>query len=475
MDEHRGERMDEHMGENVIIVSADSHAGVPKELWTKYLDPEFHDLLPSLRKDNEIYPQAIELIGTKAGLSGHPEHVEAHTTGWHGLHDPVLRLADMDREGIAAELIYLGDSRLGDMFNNGTNRTYPLEAWDAGARAWNRWAADNFGFAMDRFLVTAAIGPCTDMEAAIAELRWVKEHGFTATYLPGYLRYPDMPQLYEDYWEPFWAACAELDLPVVVHAGFGTQQGQVFPELEKIYDAVAEKAGSTEREVLVANADAVPMESLMFFNDFLNHNVDSRRPYWQLAMGGAFDRHPNLKLILTEIRLDWIPATLAHLDEVYEANKDSLPAKRTPSEYYHSNTLSGASFMHKAEVEMRDEIGLETIAFGRDFPHPEATWPHTKLWLRDLLEGIPEKDCRMILGENAIRFLGLDRERLAEIAKRIGPSIEEINGGGEAVPEELLQNFMQRGGYLKPAEGADKLPMVDELLQLDVPAMAGKG
>ncbi|HEY6533473.1 MAG TPA: amidohydrolase family protein, partial [Acidimicrobiales bacterium] len=279
--------MDEQMDEKVIIVSADSHAGVPKELWTKYLDPEFHDLLPSLTKDNEIYPQAIELLGAKAGMATHPEHRYAHTEGWHGLYDPVLRLADMDREGIAAELVYLGDSRLGDMFNNGTNREYPLEAWEAGAKAWNRWAYDAFGFATDRFLITAAIGPCTDLDITIDELRWVAEHGFTATYLPGYLRHPGLPELYDDYWEPFWSACEELGLAVVVHAGYGTSQGQVFPELEKIYNAAAEKAGSTDRDALMANADAVQMESLMFFNDFLNHNVDSRRPYWEMAFGGV--------------------------------------------------------------------------------------------------------------------------------------------------------------------------------------------
>ena len=44
--------------------------------------------------------------------------------------------------------------------------TYSLDAWEAGSRAWNRWAADAFGFALDRFLVTAAVGPCVDIAAA---------------------------------------------------------------------------------------------------------------------------------------------------------------------------------------------------------------------------------------------------------------------------------------------------------------------
>ena len=85
---------------NVTIVSSDSHAGVPKELWAEYLPERFHELLPALREDNEIYPTAIFLFGAKGGSTSLPEIQEAHRNDWHGLHDPVLRLADMDREGV---------------------------------------------------------------------------------------------------------------------------------------------------------------------------------------------------------------------------------------------------------------------------------------------------------------------------------------------------------------------------------------
>ena len=61
--------------------------------------------------------------------------------------------------------------------------------------------------------------------------------------------------------------------------------------------------------------------------------------------------------------------------------------------------------MHRSEVEMRDEIGIETIDFGRDYPHTEGTWPNTSDYLRRLFAGVPERDVRLILGENAIRFL----------------------------------------------------------------------
>jgi predicted TIM-barrel fold metal-dependent hydrolase len=459
------------MVERVIVVSSDSHAGMPKELWAEYLESRFHDLLPGLSKDNELYPLAIALLGSKHQFGVYPEHEEIHRTGWHGLHDPVLRMADMDREGVTAELIYLGDNRLGDLFHNVTNREFSLDAWEAGARAWNRWAADNFGFALDRFLLTAAIGPCVDMDLTVKELEWISDHGFTGTYGPGYLHHEGMPPLFDPYWNRFWSVCEERNLAVIVHAGFGTEQGAVFPELERIYNDVAKAANSTDIDELFAHAGAVSEESLEFFSNFLNRSVDARRPMWQMMLGGVFDRYPGLRYMPTEIRLDWIPATLAHLDKFYEEHRADLPAKRKPSEYWQSNCMAGASFIHKAEVEMRHEIGVETMLFGRDYPHPESTWPNTRDWWRDAFEGVPEDELRLILGENAIRFLKLDRDRLAEIARRIGPTVDEIHAG-EPVTGPLLESFALRGGYLKPAEGDSQIPMVDKVLQEDFAGLA---
>jgi predicted TIM-barrel fold metal-dependent hydrolase len=388
---------------------------------------------------------------------------------WDGLYDPVLRMADMDREGIAAELIFHGDSRLGDLFFNGNNRQYPLEAWNAGAKAWNRWAADAFGFATDRFLVTATIGPCVDIDDAVAEIHWEADHGFTATYAPHYMTHPDLPPLFDRYWDPFFAACEERNIALVVHAGFGTEQGVVFEVCQEIFDTAAEAAGSTERDAVIKQVEAVKDEQVAFFHNWVNRNLESRRPLWQLTLGGVFDRYPGLKLMLTEIRQDWIPSTLALLDEVYEARRADLPAQRKPSEYWATNCLAGASFMHKVEMDERHDLGVDTILFGRDYPHPESTWPHTRQWMQDLFHGVPDDEARKMLGENAIRFFGLDRDRLAEIARRIGPTMEEITGVDPSlIRPELMQNFEARGGYHKPSEGDDKRADTAVLVDADI-------
>jgi predicted TIM-barrel fold metal-dependent hydrolase len=462
------------MDDRLLIISSDSHAGIPKELWPEYLDPRFRDLIPSLHDDNAIYAMAVQLLGArKEALAPLEEHREIHRTGWHGLHDPELRLAEMDREGIAAEFVFHGDSRLGDLFHNSTNRAYPLEAWQAGAQAWNRWAADAFGFATDRFLLTAAVGPCVDLDAAVAEIHWIADHGFAATYAPHYMTHSGMPPLFDEYWEPYWTACEERGIAVVAHAGFGTEQGVVFRVIEDIYGAAAAAAGSTEAEQMLRHAGAVREESADFFTQWVNRNVESRRPLWQLTLGGVFDRHPGLRLMLTEIRVDWIPATLQFLDQVYDDRRAHVPATRKPSEYWQTNCIAGASFIHKAEVEMRHELGVKTILFGRDYPHFESTWPHTRQWLQDAFRGVPEDELRLMLGENAIRCFGLDRARLAEIAQRIGPTVDEIIGPNPPIRPELIENFEARGGYLKPAEGDEKIPEVGALVEHDLATVGG--
>jgi hypothetical protein len=54
------------------------------------LDPQLHELIPSLHEDNAIYRAATALLGarkTTALGAGYEEHREIHRTGWHGLHD----------------------------------------------------------------------------------------------------------------------------------------------------------------------------------------------------------------------------------------------------------------------------------------------------------------------------------------------------------------------------------------------------
>jgi predicted TIM-barrel fold metal-dependent hydrolase len=290
-------------------------------------------------------------------------------------------------------------------------------------------------------------------------VRWLADQGFIGTFAPGFLTHPKMPPLFDPYWEPLWSECESRRLAIVVHAGFGFEQGFLYDHLNRVNQQVKEANGS-EMDLVMRLASEV------FTGEFFS-DIKARRPMWQMMYGGVFDRHPDLKLVMSEVRLDWVPTNLSHLDVLFDENRAVLPAKKRPSEYWSESCMAGASFVHKVEVEMRHEIGVSNILFGRDYPHPEGTWPNTPDWLRDAFAGVPEGELRAMLGENAILFFQLDRGSLATIAERIGPTVQEIAGGG-TVDRDLLAAFDTRGGYLRPAEGDARIPEIEPMLDGDL-------
>lgn len=448
----------------LIVISVDSHAQVPSEAWPLYLEKSYHAYLPSLYEENQVYPAVMGRLAYR--IREAPEALEVYdrdgayqSGGYQGVWDAGVRLQEMDREGIAGEFVYHGDHRAAALFHNLFNRKYGADVCDAGIRAYHRWAAETFGAARERIFLVGAGGTGTDLDALLAEIAWISDQGFAGTYAPGFTAIPGVPPLFDAYWEPVWTLCEEVGLPLFVHAGFGQQQGLLFRVVEGIKAEFDAAGVAADRVVERVTREVFTGE---FFSD-----VKPRRPMWQLMFGGVFDRHPGLKLVMTEVRADWMPATLRHLDAVYERNRDWLPAKRSPTEYWHSNCLTSLSFVHKAEVQMRHELGMETVAFGRDYPHNESTWPNTRAWLKEAFTGVPENELRLMLGENAIRFFGLDRKRLAETASRVGSTVDEVKAAS-AVDPALVAHFDLRGGFLKAPEGAAKLEVIDGMVRDDI-------
>ena len=57
------------------------------------------------------------------------------------------------------------------------------------------------------------------MDSTVAELRWIADHGFVGVTPPGSVADPALPSLVDPSYEPYWTACAETGLALVVHAG----------------------------------------------------------------------------------------------------------------------------------------------------------------------------------------------------------------------------------------------------------------
>jgi predicted TIM-barrel fold metal-dependent hydrolase len=147
----------------------------------------------------------------------------------------------------------------------------------------------------------------------------------------------------------------------------------------------------------------------------------------------VLERHPKLKVAITESTTVWVPELLALMDQRYSETHYSAKLgdyrshlTMKPSEYFHRQVFLGASCMPRREAEMRAEIGVANIMWGSDYPHPEGTWPYTKQQMIETFRDLPERELRDMLGLNAARVYGFDLPALEKVAARIGPRVEEF-------------------------------------------------
>ena len=146
---------------------------------------------------------------------------------------------------------------------------------------------------------------------------------------------------------------------------------------------------------------------------------------WWLIYGGVFDRHPGLKLMITETPGNWYPGLAKELDAGWQmfAGESEMNAAffkrcpRPPSEYMYENVFLGASFASAHEAGQAVVHGFEAqLSWGSDYPHVEGTYLNP--------EGTT---IRRMVGQNAIDLFGLDKSKLANVAARIeAPTMEAL-------------------------------------------------
>lgn len=388
-----------------LVISSDCHAGLPPEQYRDYLDPRYR----------EVFDQALPIQLEETRKAARKFLVDDINREWRrgrekelsGAWDHDERIRVLDADGVAGEVIFPDGITEMNMPPFGAGLSLPTEnvvpelQW-AGARAHNRWLAEFCQMAPERRAGIAIVPICWDVDEAVAEIRWAREHGLRGILIP--TRWGSQAPYHDPRYEPVWSACEDLDMVVAVHSGaapmedYGEHQGMV-----GIY--ISEVAWWTAR------------------------------PLWFLIWGGVFERHPKLRFSITEGTAIWVPELLELLDQRYSETHYSAKLgdyrshlSLKPSEYFARNVGLGASCMPRKEAEFRERIGIRNLMWGTDYPHPEGTWPETRSQLYETFHGLPEEDLEAILGMNAARFYGFDVEKLAPLVARIGPEKRWLRG-----------------------------------------------
>lgn len=452
--------------DKLCIISGDGHAGAPVADYKPYMPSKYW---PDLKRA-ETEEREFKLV--TEGQSHFPEEALAVADtrgvirggGQSGAWDPARRLREMDAEGVVAEVIHQGHQFATMPFYSIVNRPHSAELRMVGAQAYHRWLADHMAQTNGRTFGVADPGPCTDMPATLRELQWLADNGFVSVGVPGNVADKALPPLYHSYYEPFWTFCEELDLSLSIHAGWGLEQGLFFKFAEAM-------TGGESIEEAAKDGKFIAMgEALKNSRRSPNAlGMEPRRAMWQLMFGGVFDRHPRLKLVMTEIRAEWLPATLNYLDAQFEHFNGQRPRKK-PSQYFAEHCYITPSSPKVEEIQMRHDIGVSRLMFGSDYPHPEGTWPNTWQWLATIFDGVPDGEMRQILGGNAIEAYGLDRAKMMRIAEDIGPTPEEVRASLASVSPALINDFDRRGLFKVPPEVVET-HKIDQLLRQDLASL----
>jgi len=380
--------------DRLTLVSCDCHAAATPAEYRERLEPAFRSAYDAMLADvHALRRRTAQVIGPMAPSGDGDAERAPLSARW----TTARRLAELDRDGIAAEVIFPQPAgRNAPPFYNVFGHPYDARdpaAAAAGCRAYNRWLADFVRESPqpERHAGLALIGIVDDVPAAVKEIEWAKGAGLRGVILRS--QPLSGTGWHDPRFEPIWSVCEDLALPIHTHGGEGLETGD-FP-------------GATS----------------IFFTEVCWF---AHRLFWHLLWSGVLERHPNLRLVFTEQFADWIPGMLKRLDMQYAGSVSSatLPSglSRAPSEYWARQCCVGASFMTRDECGMRHAIGVPTILWGSDFPHEEGTWPDTAAALHATFDGVPERELRAMLGENAMRVYGFDPARLAIHAARIGPS-----------------------------------------------------
>src|SRR5579862_9523177 len=396
------------MSDRLTVISADGHAGPPIADYRPYIDADRLDEFDRFVIEREEWRSGrnrsmglapgAELVDALFGepmVAMYDAQEAVKSGGRRGVFDSARRNQELEREGIVAEVLF-PDFQNSNEPPWGAAFPYPHTSPPlrlAGARAFNRWLADFCAELPGRRAGVAIVQP-HDIDVAVREVQWVRQAGLASVMLPtGDL---ELASYSDPRFDPLWAACVDQGLPVTFHSGGTPWEGDS------------------------PNAMWVTKVEFMWW---------ARRPLWELIFGGVFERFPALRVAFTEQGADWIPSLLERLDDQYrspfERGINEL-LRRSPSGYWANNCYVGASFMSRGECAIRDQIGVDRIMWGADYPHIEGTWPHSVAAMREAFNGCTLGEITQMTSLTAAEVYGFDLGRLATLAEGVGPAVSDV-------------------------------------------------
>ncbi|HUZ10333.1 MAG TPA: amidohydrolase family protein [Acidimicrobiales bacterium] len=360
--------------EKIWAHSGDSHFIEPEGLWNEILPPDLASRMPWSERsedgateivhvDGESFRRELPKIATKKvdGLS-----MSELSSRPPGARDLQARLADLDQEGIWGEVVY---SSLG-LWEQSINDRALIRA---ASEAENEWKVSEIqGVAPNRLVAVASI-PLLDVDDAVECAARARELGLYAVSMPtpanpnSATDTSSMPLLNSGEWEPLWATLEDLEMVAAFHIG-----------------------GDPGEHTMYRGPGGAVL-------NYTNSTYSGQRAAMLMVASGALDRHPGLKVLISEGGASWVPFLGDRMEEGYRQHAMFVrpTLSRSPKEILFEQVY--CSFQHEASaVQAHLYMGYENVMWGSDYPHLEGTFGHTQKTLHELFDDIPDEASRRI-------------------------------------------------------------------------------
>jgi predicted TIM-barrel fold metal-dependent hydrolase len=381
---------DRAAGTGLRLVDADAHCDPPYEMWADYLPAGLRELAPRIEAGEdhdwivfENKRRPVMMISNQAGRTGKDFKMVGRRAEMRPVWLPETRLADMDRDGIDAAVL----------FGGGPLGTLNPELYIASFEAYNRWIWD-FCAADRRRLTPVAYVPMREVVETLRIVRDAAKQGFRTVNIPAFPQSAD-------------GISSSLETRAVHAAQGAALTGD--PGGGRSY-------GDPEFDLLWAEFEALDITVTMHLGGRIPRYGDKRHfladmPMSKLAMAepvsifiqhGIFQRHPKLRLVIAESGVGWMAWLAEYMDRTWEKQRYWTDSKldELPS-FYMERNVYGSFINDRIGILNRDQPGGRNIMWSSDYPHSETTFPHSRDVIARDFAGIPGAEVSEIVCERA--------------------------------------------------------------------------